>query len=226
MAFLVEARGSDSLLVESVMHGCTVGEGSTIRPAEAHWHMVLSKFQGSANLLVVGPLSTAGLVSFTAGAEILWTKFKLGAFMPHLPTQSFRDVETPLPGAAGQSFWLKGSAWQFPNFENVETFIQRLAREEILVRDPVVAAALDGQAGNISPRTVRHRFLRAAGLAHNHIQQIQRAQQAQALLQQGVSILDTAFAAGYWDQAHLTRSLKQLIGYTPAQILRSETANS
>ena len=36
----------------------------------------------------------------------------------------------------------------------------------------------------------------------------------------GVSILDTAYEAGYFDQPHLTRSLKQFIGRTPAQILQ------
>jgi AraC-like DNA-binding protein len=40
------------------------------------------------------------------------------------------------------------------------------------------------------------------------------------LLQQGVSILDTVEQAGYFDQPHLTRSLKYLIGQTPAQILQ------
>ena len=52
------------------------------------------------------------------------------------------------------------------------------------------------------------------------IRQMKRAQHAQALLQQGVSILDTVDEAGYFDQPHLTRSLKQFIGYTPAQIIR------
>jgi methylphosphotriester-DNA--protein-cysteine methyltransferase len=50
-----------------------------------------------------------------------------------------------------------------------------------------------------------------------------RAQQAQELLQQGVPILDTVFEAGYFDQPHLSRSLKRLIGFTPAQILRVNT---
>jgi AraC-like DNA-binding protein len=42
------------------------------------------------------------------------------------------------------------------------------------------------------------------------------------LLEQGVSILDTVEQAGYFDQPHLTRSLKRYVGYTPAQILRLE----
>ena len=33
-------------------------------------------------------------------------------------------------------------------------------------------------------------------------------------------ILDTVEEAGYFDQSHLTRSLKQWVGHTPAQIIR------
>jgi AraC-like DNA-binding protein len=70
---------------------------------------------------------------------------------------------------------------------------------------------------------VRHRFLRATGVSQNHIYQIERAQRAAALLQQGVSILDTVYELGYYDQPHLTRSLRQWVGYTPAQLLRLNT---
>jgi methylphosphotriester-DNA--protein-cysteine methyltransferase len=80
---------------------------------------------------------------------------------------------------------------------------------------------LQGHAQELSPRTLRHHFLRATGLTHDRIRQFERAQRAGALLQQGVSILDTVFEAGYYDQPHLTRSLKHWIGHTPAQILRA-----
>jgi len=89
----------------------------------------------------------------------------------------------------------------------------------VLVRDPVVNAALQGQLQDTPSRTVRHRFLRATGLTQSHIHQFERAKRAAALLEQGVSILDTVHEAGYFDQPHLTRSLKHLIGQTPAQIV-------
>jgi transcriptional regulator GlxA family with amidase domain len=72
----------------------------------------------------------------------------------------------------------------------------------------------------MSPRTVRHRFLQATGQTQNHIRQYERAIKAASLLRHGVSILDTVFETGYFDQPHLTRSLKQFVGHTPAQILR------
>ena len=220
MSIIFEERLSDSPYIETVTHGYTASAGSTIRPAEVHWHMVFSKHDGRIHPLIVGPLKSSGVVSYGAGAEILWIKFKLGSFMPHLPIKQVMDVETLLPGGAGKTFWLKSSTWQFPSHENVETFIDRLVRENVLARDPMVDAALKDQPQAMPSRTVRHRFLRATGLPQNHIRQFERAQRAEALLKQGVSILDTVDAAGYFDQPHLTRALKHWIGYTPAQLLR------
>ena len=220
MTLLFEERSSDSPYIETITQGRTVSDGSSIRPAEINWHLVFVRENGRTHPLVVGPLTTAGVASWGEGAEILWIKFKIGTFMPHLPARDFLNGETNLPGAASQSFWLKGSAWQFPDYENVETFVNRLVREEVLVCDPVVNAALQDQLPEVSLRTVRHRFLQATGLTRNHIRQFERAQRAAALLKQGVSILDTVYEAGYFDQPHLTRALKQFIGYTPAQIIR------
>jgi methylphosphotriester-DNA--protein-cysteine methyltransferase len=139
-----------------------------------------------------------------------------------MPARKLLDAETTLPQAAHHSFWLNSSAWQHPNFENADTCVNRLVREGVLVSDPVVNAALQDQLPPqaIASRTVRHRFLRATGLTQSHIRQMKRAQQAAVLLQQGVSILDTVYEAGYFDQPHLTRSLKHFIGYTPVQIIR------
>jgi hypothetical protein len=41
----------------------------------------------------------------------------------------------------------------------VETFINRLVHEEVLVCDPVVSAALHDGVPEVSLRTLRHRFL-------------------------------------------------------------------
>lgn len=219
MSIIYEERPSDSPYVETITHGRTASDGSTIRPAECHWHMVLRRLNGNVELLVVGPWTNAGVVSWTEGAKLLWIKFKLGTFMSHLPPRDFRDVETILPGATSKSFWLNGSAWQFPDHENVDTFVDRLVRGGVLARDPVVNAVLQDQPQGLSSRTVRHRFLRATGLSQNHIRQVERAQRAAALLRQGVSISDTVYEVGYFDQPHLTRSLKQWTGHTPAQLI-------
>lgn len=224
MSIIYEERTSDSPYLDLVTRGRTVSDGSPIRPAEVSWHIVVMRQQSEVRLLVVGPWTTSGTVTYTEGAELLWIKFKLGAFMLHHPVRDYLNSETILPGGAFQSFWLKGSTWQFPEYDNVETFVDRLVRDEILVLDPVVNAALQDQLPEMPSRTVRHRFLRATGLTQSHIRQMKRAQEAVALLEQGLSILDVVFQLGYFDQPHLTRSLKQFIGYTPAQIIRNSQA--
>jgi hypothetical protein len=186
--------------------------------------MVFVRYNGKVQLMVVGPLTTSGIVSYTEGAEIIWIKFQLGTFMPHLPTRKLLDGQTSLPEASGRSFWLHGSTWQFPDYENVDTFIDRLVRNDVLVRDSVVNAVLQDHPQEIASRTVRHHFLQATGLTQSYISQVERAKRAQELLLQGKSILDTVHEAGYFDQPHLTRSMKQLIGQTPAQIVREYRA--
>jgi methylphosphotriester-DNA--protein-cysteine methyltransferase len=88
------------------------------------------------------------------------------------------------------------------------------------VREPIVGAALQGQLKDLSLRSVQRRFVQSTGVTQGTIRQIERARYATLLLKQGVSIVDTIFEAGYFDQAHLTRSMKYFIGQTPAQILR------
>lgn len=182
--------------------------------------MVIVKEQDHTRMMVVGPWTKAGVASYEEGAEIVWVKFSLGTFMPHLPARRFLDSETLMPEASGRSFWLSGSAWQFPDHNNVDTFIDRLVRSDVLVRDPLVPAVLQGRPQDMSPRTVRHRFLQATGLTQTHIRQVERARWAADLLREGMSIPDVAYEVGYYDQPHMTRSLKLWVGHTPAQLLR------
>jgi hypothetical protein len=219
MSIVYEQRPSESPYVETITHGRTAGDGSTIRPAESRWHMVVARQEGDARMFVVGPLTTSGVASWTEGAELLWVRFGLGTFMPHLPAMNSLDREMVLPRAADRSFWLGGSAWKFPDHENVDTFVERLVRNGLLVRDPIVNAALEGRPQALSPRTLRHRFLRATGLSQSRVLGIERAGRAAALLRQGVSISDAVHEEGYFDQPHLTRSLKRWVGHTPVQIV-------
>ena len=141
-------------------------------------------------------------------------------FRSPLPTSKLINGGLELPDASSKSFWLNGSAWEFPNFDNADVFVERLMREGLLVREPVVEAALQGELKDLSLRSIQRRFLQATGLTQKAIQQIERAKTAFALLQQGKSILDTTYEAGYFDQSHLTNSLKHFIGRTPAQIVK------
>ena len=154
------------------------------------------------------------------GGEWFGIILKPGAFLPMLPPERLVDGQVDLPVVSRNSFWLADCAWQLPDHDNADTFVDWLARKGLLVCDPVVDATLQGPLKDCDPRTVQRHFLRATGLTQSAAQQIERARYATCLLQQGVSILDTVEQAGYFDQSHLTRSLNRYIGQTPAQILQ------
>src|SRR5215469_7894995 len=96
-----------------------------------------------------------------------------------------------LPTALSNSFWLGGSVWQFPDYENADTFVERLVREGLLRRSLVVEAASQGQLKDLTQRAVQYRFVQATGITQSTARQIERARYAAFLLQQGISILDT-----------------------------------
>jgi hypothetical protein len=222
MSAFFEGRRSDSPYVEMVWRGRVEGDYSPVCPADVRWNLLFTKWDGKVQVAVEGPTTTAILKNQSEGFEFLVIKFTLGTFLERLPVNELVNDAAILPNATRQSFRLDGTAWQLPDYDNVETFVAQLARKGLLVQDSVVHATMDEQPPDLSSRTLRRRFLYATGLTQGAIRQIERAQQAAALLERGIPILDTAYQAGYADQPHLTRSLKRFFGQTPAQIARGQ----
>jgi AraC-like DNA-binding protein len=219
MDLICEERPSDSPYVELIWRSRTEHGGPFISMAESHWGICVTRYRGRTTFTVRGPETRATPAYGPEGAEFFGIIFKNGAFMPDMPAAMVRDRrDLNLPDASSTSFWLDGSAWQYPDFDNADTFVDRLVRVGLLVHDPVVASSLQSHLNDLSRRSVQRRFLRATALTQNEVRQIQRARKALALLTQGMSILDVVYLAGYFDQSHMTRSLKHFIGQTPAQI--------
>ncbi len=216
-----EIRPSDSPFVERVWRSHSEPAGSFTSISAVSWSIVVSKFNGRIALSIHGPETGATGKDFPAEIEWVGIDFKLGTFMPHIPPTSIVDWNRTLPQAAEHAFWLGDSAWQFPNYDNADTFVDPLVKKGLLTNDPTVTAIHQGLSPKMSLRSVQYRFLSSTGLSHRTIRQIERARYAATLLKQGVSINDTVYEAGYSDQAHLTRSLKHFIGYTPAEILNT-----
>jgi len=219
MIFTFEERPSDSPFVERIWRAQSERAGSFISVAASHWEMVMTRQNGKTMLTVRGPETKATPLHCSADGAWLGIRFKLGTVMPHLPASNLVDGAVNLPDAGSRSFWLHRSAWQFPDFDNADTFVERLVRDGLLIREGVVQAALQNQLKDLSLRTAQRHFLRTTGLTYSAVRQIERARYATTLLRQGLSILDVVYEAGYFDQPHLTRSLKYFIGQTPAQIM-------
>jgi AraC-like DNA-binding protein len=222
--FLIfDDRTSDSPFVERVWRRHSERAGRFLSVASPHWEMVVTRLRGQTTLTVRGPETRATALECPAEGEWLGIRFKLGTFMPQLPVSALIDGrDVTLPGVTKRSFRLNGSALHYPDFDNAETFVSRLVKSGVITRDAAVEAALQGDRQALSLRSRQRHFLQATGMTQRTYRQIERARDAANLLRQGASILDTAHEAGFFDQAHLTRSLRHLIGQTPGKIIRQE----
>ncbi len=139
-------------------------------------------------------------------------------FYPHV---TMRGVDKPaltgkfvhLPVAEGQ--FLIGNEWyQFPALVDLEIFLAGLEQRGIISN----AAHFVIPRATVSRRSNQRWYRQAVGLSRRQSEQIRRAEHAAALLASGKRPAEVAFEAGYADQAHMTRSLKKLLGKTPARL--------
>ena len=130
--------------------------------------------------------------------------------------------DTLLPTLPDGRILLAERAWEMPTPPSVDVFIDQLQRISLLVVDPLIEelwfAVLTIRT--VPERTAQSRLVRTVGLSRRKLQLIERARHAARLLRAGAAIADVVSGAGYYDQPHLTRALRQLIGYTPAELAR------
>jgi AraC-like DNA-binding protein len=216
-------RPSDSPYIERIWRCHSERAGTFLSVASSHWELVVTRLRGDTTITLRGPETRVSEVACPADGEWFAVRFKAGTFMPKLPVARLIDGnDVTLPRTAHRSFALNGSRWEIPTYDNAETFVARLARASVIERDAAVVGALQGEPLALSTRTAQRHFLHATGMTHDRLRQIERARHAASLLRDGVAINDAVHEAGYFDQAHLTRSLKSLIGLTPSKIVREE----
>ena len=218
-----EDRASDHPFVEKVWRCRSERTDSFLSIAANNFEMAITRLRGKLSLTLRGPETRATAVECPAEGEWIGIRFKIGSFMPRFLPASLRDHnDVTLPAATGRSFWLNGSALEYPDFDNVETFVKRLARSDILSRDPFVDGALLRRPSELSLRSTQRHFLRFTGVSYATFRQIERARYATNLLREGAFILDVVSSVGYFDQAHLTRSLRRFVGETPTRVIQGQ----
>ncbi|HEU4780952.1 MAG TPA: AraC family transcriptional regulator [Steroidobacteraceae bacterium] len=216
-------RPSSSPFIERVWSCHSTSGGPFLAIASTHWELVVTRLAGLTTVTLHGPETKPREVYCPPDGEWFAIRFKAGTFMPHLPVHRLiNGQDVNLPPAFRGRFRLDHSAWEIPDFDNAEVFVNRLVHRGLLTRDAAVAAALDGHTNALHTRTAQRHFLYATGMSHTALKQIERARLATQLLREGRPPADVAHEAGYFDQAHLTRSLRKLIGLTPGSIAREE----
>lgn len=219
MDLIWDERPSESPLIERVWYSQSLEASAFLSVANARSEIVVTHYQGQSRITLRGPETTATEAWCPPDARFIGIQFKPGVCLPDFPaTTLLNRNDVNLPPAGHNRFWLKGAAWELPDYETADTFADWLARDGLLVHEPVVDSVLRQHPLDLSLRTAQRRFLRATGLSHQSLFQIERARQATILLKDGHAILDTVAQLGYFDQPHLNRSLKQFIGLTPTQI--------
>ena len=190
---------------------------------EGNIELIISRLPELLMVTLRGPVSRAAFIECPPYGEWLAIRFRLGTYFPKIPTHSLLDrQDLNLPVSGTDRFWLSGLSWELPRFDSAEDFVARLALAGVIARSHVVDAAAVGDDCWMSQRSVQRHFVRATAMTHSNFQQIQRARRAARLLVSGSSILDATYDAGYYDQAHLTRSLTRLIGMTPARLAKEQ----
>jgi hypothetical protein len=216
-------RPSDSPYIERVWRGRSDGGGPFVSVAAGHLELVVTRLADFATVTVRGPETRATTIDCPPDGEWAAIRFRPGVRIPSLPTRllvDHRDVHLPVSGDG--SFELQGFRWPLPDLENAEGYADALARRGVIVRDDVVEAAICGDRQPLTLRSVQRHFRRTTGMTHGLFRQIERARFATTLLRDGASILDAVHEAGYFDQAHLTRSLRAFIGETPVGVMRND----
>lgn len=216
-------RPSDSRLVERIWRSHSTRSGRFVSVAHSHCGIVFTLCNGDVRVTLRGPETKPTPADCPADGEWMGITFALGTYFPHYPAATLRDRrDHDLPIASPRAFWLLGSAWEFPTFENAETFVARLVRAGVIARDPAVSAALGGEWKELSRRSAQRHFLQATGVTQRAHLQIERARDAARRLRDGASIPQAVAEGRFFDQAHLTRSMRRWIGETPAQLQRQE----
>jgi hypothetical protein len=212
-------RASDSPFIERVWSCHSERSGTFLSVASSHWELVVTTVQARSIVTLRGPETRPTEVPCPADGEWLAIRFKAGTFIPQLPVDRLiNNLGVNLPQVSKRAFLLEGSKWELPTFENAETFVQRLVNKGLVSRDPEVTAVLRGDPTPISTRSAQRRFMQVVGMTHTALQQIERARLAVNLLRDGRSIADVVWQCGFYDHAHLTRSLRQWIGIAPSSV--------
>lgn len=218
-----EDRESDSPYVARVWRSWSHGGGSFLSMAEGSIELVITRLPGFLAVTLRGPVSRGTMVECPPNGEWLAIRFRLGTYMPRVATAALIDhQDMHLPVLPDGRFWLSDRAWEIPTYDNAEQFVAQLAGAGIIARSHATDAVTEGDVDWMSQRSVQRHFRHVTGMTFSSYRQIQRARRAANLLSAGCSVLNTVSDAGYFDQAHLTRSVKQLIGMTPARLVHEK----
>lgn len=212
-------RTSDHPYIETVWQTRNINDGIYTATPDASWDLIIvTDTDGSRFAFLAGQATKSVQVPYQANTGSIVISFVPGAYMPAYPGEEMLDNVKMLPNFDESHFMLAGHTFLFPTFKDVEQLVERLVTLKILKNDAIVDKAVGNKKPALSERAVQRHFTRTTGLTQKYLAQIQRAQLAVRLLQQGKKPIEVAMEAGYTDQAHLSNSLKKIMNRKPSDV--------
>jgi AraC-like DNA-binding protein len=192
---------------------------------------------------VAGPDTGVHFESLPVGTSIAGVRFRPGAAASvlGLPLHALRDQRTPLPevwGPTAGELTERVLAADRPEATAARAVLGRLGRRPEVAglpdgwppEGPGLAEALAGRAGpgtvrqmaddlGLSERQLHRRCLVAFGYGPKTVQRVLRFQAALRDARAGRRLADVAADAGYADQAHMSREVRDLAGVPITDLL-------
>ena len=218
MGMHLEARSSDSPWVASVWTCRSERVVEMTSVATETWGLVFWEQDAKAYATVTGPESRTSTATVPEGATFVGIQFAVGTSLRMIPTFALVDAGIELPDATPRRFWLVGARWETPCSDDAEALVDRLVQHDVVVRDPVVTAVMNGRRTAVTDRTVERRFRASTGLSRRSIGQIGRARAAAERLASGGVVGEVVSSLGYYDEPHLARALRRYVGRTASQL--------
>ncbi len=212
-------RKSDNPYVETVWATQNVDDGVYVSTPDGSWDLiVLIQADGTKQMMVTGQATKPMDVPYQKDTSSVVISFAPSAYMPQYPGDTLLDSAEILPNVDADHFQLAGRVFAFPTFDSIETLVDELVTLGILKNDRVVDGLLRGKPIALSERAEQRHFVGTTGMTQKNLAQIQRAQKAVRLLQQGKRPSDVAADTGYTDQPHLAKSLKRIMRTKPSDV--------
>ena len=216
---MYEERRPGSPVIECIWQARATRDERYLVPAVEYWDLWFAREpDGQLFAGLAGPTLGHRWIRSTIGEHSWGVQLKAHAVLPGVSKHLLLGGEQRLDVQAG-SVMLARHALPFPEFEDLESFTDRLLELDVLRDDDDVRRMLSGDEAGYSERHRQRRVRAATGLTRKQIEQLSRAREAFSLLLQGVPPIECAARCGFADQAHLTRSLRAFHGQTPAQVL-------
>ena len=219
MSFTYEDKHPDSLYVDKIWHTYTTSDGVFTAGLDGNWDIIIFRMGDKVRVTVNGVGKHAVQVPYVAGVDSVGIALKPGVFLQDFKGKEIVNSQHTLSKGNVSYVEIGGYLFKIPDFESAEIFVDTLIEKGILLISPIVSSLNDRSTSGVSDRSLRRHTMNTTGLSPYFFHQIQRAQRATQLLQQGMPIARVAAETGYTDQAHMTKSVKALMGLTPAQII-------